>query len=109
MAKIYLASPYSHISEDVRQQRFEAACVAAGKLILDGHIVFSPIAHSHNIHAVGGLPGSWDFWKNIDISFIKWADQVNVLMLQGWEDSQGVWAEIDIAKTMDKPVYYIEP
>jgi hypothetical protein len=62
---IYLASPYSHPDPAVRQERYEAVCQAAAELISRGHIVFSPVAHSHTI-ATYGLPGDWEFWQRTD-------------------------------------------
>ena len=109
MVKIYLASPYSHVSGDIRQERYEAVCMAASKILKQGHIVFSPIAHSHNIHVVGGLPGGWDFWEKIDTAFIEWCDEFWVLMLPGWQDSRGIQAELSIAGRLGKAIRYLEP
>lgn len=74
-----------------------------------GHLVFSPISHTHPIALAGDLPKGWEFWKEYDISFIEWADEIQVLMLDGWEESTGVTAEIGIAHHENKPVVYLEP
>jgi hypothetical protein len=106
--KIYLASPYSHPAESIRHARFESACIAAGRLMRQGHIVFSPIAHSHHIHLLADLPGDWQFWEQFDRAFIAWADEVHILMLDGWQESHGVQAEISIAANMGKIIRYLE-
>jgi len=106
--KIYLASPYSHPSPIIRHTRFEAACIAAGRLMLQGDIVFSPIAHSHHIHLLADLPGDWQFWEKYDRAFIEWCDVVTVLMLDGWQESRGVQAEIAIAGKAGKRIVYLE-
>ena len=103
---IYLASPYSHPSLEVREQRFRDACRAAAKLMRSGHVVFSPIAHGHSIAAFG-LPTDWRFWEPLDREQVIRCDEVVVLTLDGWEASEGVQAEIRIAAELDKPVRYL--
>lgn len=103
---IYLASPYSHPDPAVRQQRFEAACRAAAAMIRQGQTVFSPIAHSHAICAFG-VPLDWRFWSRHDRRYLEACDEVVVLMLDGWQESVGVQAEIAIARELGKPVTYL--
>jgi nucleoside 2-deoxyribosyltransferase len=103
---VYLASPYSHPVTAVRQQRFEAACRAAAALIRHGHIVFSPIVHSHSM-ARHGLPLDWNFWERHDRRFLAACDELWVLPLDGWQHSRGVQAEIDIALALGKPVHFV--
>ena len=105
---VYLASPYSHPDLNVREERFRAACQAAADLMREGHLVFSPVAHTHPI-AQFGLPAEWAFWESQDRHFLERCDEAVVLTLDGWEDSAGVLAEIQIAKELDKPVRYLAP
>ena len=103
---IYLAAPYTSDDPTVRQQRFEANCQAAAELIHRGKIVFSPIAMTHNLCRYG-LPLNWEFWQQIDRRFLDLCDEVVVLMLDGWQQSVGVQAEIAIARELGKPVTYL--
>ena len=103
-----MASPYSHPDPAVREQRFRAACQAAVALLHAGRVVFSPIAHSHPL-AQHGLPGNWQFWERYDRAFLERCDEVVVLMLDGWQESVGVQAEIRIARELGKPVRYLAP
>ena len=105
---IYLASPYSHPDSAIREERFRAACLAAAQLMGAGNVVFSPIVHSHPI-ALHGLPTDWRFWECHDREHLVRCDEVVVLMLDGWQESEGVHAEIRIAKELSKPVWYLEP
>lgn len=110
MSFIYLASPYSHTSASVRQERFEAVCRAAAKLMLDGQVVFSPIAHSHSIEVLGmSAPMSGSFWKAQDVPMLRHADQLTVLMLDGWRESKGLEWEIETARTLLIPIFYLRP
>ena len=104
---IYLASPYSHPDPAIRDQRFRAVCRKAAELIEDGQVVFSPIAHTHPIAIYGNLRFDWDTWKPVDQMFLAVCDELVVLMLDGWVMSNGVLAEIDIAKNLGKPVRFL--
>ena len=105
---IYLASPYSHPDPAVRERRFRSACCAAAKLLHEGHAVFSPIVHGHPL-VEHGAPIDWAFWQRSDHEHLERCDEVVVLMLNGWETSAGVQAEIRMAGELCKPVSYIEP
>jgi len=93
---IYLASPYSHPDPRMREERFRVACQAAAKLMRNGEVVFSPIAHGHCI-AQHGLPTDWRFWERHDREQLMRCDEVVVLTMDGWRESEGVQAEIRIA------------
>lgn len=105
---IYLASPYSHPDPAIRQARFEAACRYAAVLMLDGEIVYSPIAHSHPIACLCDLPKDWGYWERSCRAMIGACDILLVLRLDGWEASVGVNAEIDIAMSLGLTLDYAE-
>jgi len=109
MKKVYLATPYSHMNPDVQQARFAAVNAVAARMMADGLLVFSPISHTHPIALAGNLPKGWDYWQQYDLTFIRWADEVHVLLLDGWAESVGVTAEIALAESLGKPVRYINP
>ena len=103
---IYLASPYSDSEVAVREQRFEAACAATAALIHAGHQVYSPIVHGHPL-THHRIPGDWTFWEPHARWHLERCDELVVLILDGWEQSKGVQAEIDRAKKLGKPVRYL--
>lgn len=106
---IYLASPYSHESSRVREQRFQFACQAAGKLMQQGFFIFSPIAMTHSICVENDLPFEFDFYQEFDHLMVDKCDAILVLKLRGWEGSKGVAAEIEYAVKTHKDVIYIDP
>ncbi len=106
---IYLASPYTHSDPAVMEARFIAACRAAGRLMAEGHQVFSPIAHTHPIAVQCELPRDWGFWKKYDETMIAHAHKLVVLVIDGWRESKGVAAEIAIAIGMGIPVESVLP
>lgn len=105
----YLATPYSHPDPEVVQERFKVACAAAARLIGNGEIVFSPIAHSHPIAQSASLPGNWEFWKRQDFRFLVGASRLLVVRAPGWEESVGVRKEIQLAKDLGIPVEFCDP
>ena len=105
---VYLASPYSHPSPEVRHQRFEAACNHAARMMRDGLFVFSPIAHTHPIALHGGLPLGFDYWREYDERMLSACDELQVLMLAGWKESVGVNAEIAMATARGMAITYVE-
>lgn len=106
--KIYLASPYSHPVKAVRADRFRAACKAAADIIKAGHICFSPIAHSHHIADYLENHNDSGYWLKQDLSFLdSWADELWVLMLDGWQESKGIAKEILHCEEIGIPVRYI--
>jgi hypothetical protein len=105
---IYLASPYSHLESAVREQRFHAACAASAALMRAGYKVFSPVIYGHPL-VQHGLPGDWSFWEPQARWHLERSDEVMVLMLDGWDTSQGVQAEIAIAEELGKVVWFRSP
>jgi len=103
---IYLASPYSHPDATVRQERYEAACTATAALLLEGEFVFSPIVHSHPL-TQHGLPSDWQFWERHARWHLERCDELVVLQLDGWQDSVGLCAEVELAAELGKPVRYV--
>lgn len=105
--KLYLACPYSNPDPQVLIDRFEMANKAAASLIAAGHIVFSPISHSHQISLHMGNSLDHTVWLAQDRAFLDWCDEIYVLMAPGWEQSKGVAWEIDYARKHGKAITYI--
>ena len=109
---IYLASPYTHQSIEVRNERFRAANRAAAKLIKQGHIVYSPITMTHPIDMLlaeeDGTLGS-KFWVDFDEAFMGFCSEIYVLKIAGWDTSSGVKREIEFFNNSGKPVTYLDP
>ncbi len=104
---IYIASPYTHELEQIRQARYEQVFRYTRRLTTQGAIAFSPIVYGHQF-ALAGFPGTVDFWRDFNESLLVKADYMHVLMLMGWKDSVGLAEEIDFANRFSIPVTYIE-
>ena len=104
---IYLASPYSHPDPAIRDQRYLAACRATVRLLLAGQTVFSPVVHGHPLVQLG-VSGDWRFWARHDEQYLRRCDHVMVLRVEGWKESEGVQAEIELATRLGIPVVYAQ-
>ena len=104
--KIYLACPYSHHVKAVRNDRFRIACRKAAELMQQGHIVFSPISHSHPIADYIENHTDHNFWMNQDLHFLEWCDELWILDIDdgAWMLSDGVKTEKNFAERLGKPV-----
>ncbi len=100
--KIYLACPYSDPDPEIREMRVRLANRAAADLMRRGHVVFSPISHSHAIASQCQLPMIWAFWEKQSHAFVEWCDELRILGLPGWRESRGVQAELALAATLGK-------
>jgi len=103
----YLATPYSHINNAIRERRFLMACEVAGFLLGNELHVYSPIAHTHPIAVHCDLPKGFDFWKSYDTAIIKRCTDIIVVMADGWKESMGVRSEIEIAQKLNLGVHYM--
>lgn len=99
--KIYLACPYSHKDPEVRAQRVEAVNKTAAELMMAGHLVFSPLSHSHPISKHCKVnPCDHDFWLRQDLWILRFCDEMHILCLDGWDESTGIKIEVEYAKTL---------
>jgi hypothetical protein len=104
----YLATPYSKHPAGVDAAHAEA-CAIAARLFKMGMLVYSPIAHTHAIAKTGGLDLGFEQWAAFDEAMIAASDGMVVAMMDGWQDSTGIAAEIVICKRLGKPVQYLDP
>tara|TARA_R110000868_G_scaffold4290_3_gene27258 strand:- start:2698 stop:3042 length:345 start_codon:yes stop_codon:yes gene_type:complete len=105
---IYIANPYSDKDDEVVEKRYEDTAKYTAKLVAEGHVAFSPIVYGHTLLNYATMPSDWEFWQNFCNSFLLKSDELHVYMLDGWDDSIGVKAEIELAKKHDMPVKYID-
>jgi len=106
---LYLACPYSHHSEQLIELRFHIITEIAANLMKDGHIVFSPITHSHLVNQHLKVKGTWEFWRHQDLAMLDRSDVLVVACLKGWEHSVGVSAELIAAKDLGLNIQYLDP
>jgi len=95
--------------ELVLENRFDKSSRAAGWLMNNEVVPFSPIVHCHPIAQRRDLPKTWDWWEMIDRTYLESSEGLIVVCDLGWEWSVGVQAEIKIAKELNLPIRYLLP
>lgn len=105
---IYLAGPYTHHNPEIREQRFADLTCAAHRLMIEGHVVFSPVTHGHTIAERHDTPIDFEWWEDQSLGMLRHASKMIVVMLHGWQESRGVAAEIRTAEILGIPVEYIK-
>jgi hypothetical protein len=105
---IYMASPHANIDPLVREDRYNRAMRALSQLLQEGHLVFSPIVHTHEMAKMYAWPNTFDYYRELDLAWLDRADEIWVLMLDGWDKSKGVTAEITRMAELGKPIWMLE-
>ena len=101
---IYLAGPYSYNPA----LAFEMHMQYTAFLLKEGHLIFSPILHNHQLAHTYDLPTDISFWHQYNKDMLLKCDELMVIaerML--WQESKGVQHEIKIAKEENMPISYI--
>lgn len=109
MGYIYLASPYSANTLQVRVNRFMAAQDATIWLLKNGHAVYSPIQVWHHIAELQQLPKDYEFWRNQNDAMLDGARIIGVLAIPGWRESQGLKFELERARKLDLDCWVLVP
>ena len=105
----YLASPYSHTSQYVKNRRHLEIDYIGGLLTLNDYFIVGPISMNApwaNLHS--DISGMWDFWEKFDKILIDRCDGLLVATMEGWKESVGVQAEIKYAKSLGKSILYLD-
>lgn len=106
---IYLASPYSHSNDDIREMNYKIVSNIAANMVSEGKVVLSPISYGHNLLNFCNMPSDWEFWYNFCVTFLLKCDELIVVKMPGWDISKGVLEEIEIAKNHNIKISFIEP
>lgn len=108
---VYLASPYSKLVDTIGlDEAARLVTVAAGALIEEGAVVFSPIAHGHAVATAYGFDKlDAGMWMAQCYPMVSACAACVVLKLDGWRESSGVAEEVHLFQSQGKPVIYVEP
>ena len=104
---VYLASPYSRASEELREERYLAARDCTTWMLRNRRWVYSPIVHCHDLARAGDLPNGFDYWQEYNKAMLIFARALYVLTIPGWRESDGVAWEIAFAKSEGILVRYV--
>lgn len=106
---IYIASPYSHPTQLVMEERVREAFKYAARLKEQGRICFSPVVYGHQFYLAGVRGHTHYDWLEFNERILEACSEVHVLMLHGYENSLGVAHEVQFAKDRKIPHLYVMP
>lgn len=108
---IYIASPFSHEDEEIRNKRVENVEKFVAYLqceyVYKGYIIFSPIVHSGHIskYMIDKKYHTFEFWiDEIDEYYLEITDELWVFQDTGWDISHGIIHEIKFAEKKGIPI-----
>jgi hypothetical protein len=108
--QVYLAGPYTgHESGDLDQAYHEINLLLLRLRAQKLFNLYSPIAHWHGAAIAGDLPTTHDVWKDDNEQKVAISNALLVAELPGWKSSHGVNWEIQLARHLQRPVYFINP
>jgi hypothetical protein len=104
----YLSNPYNG-SEEERNQRAKIAAETCGVLLRRGLHVWSPIVHNHAMVNIVefSLEERRSLILDFDFSLLKSAKAMILLEINGWKESFGVKAEIELCHQLSIPIKYL--
>lgn len=106
---VYLGSPYTKYPAGI-EAAFKDVSNLAARLVAEGFIIFSPIAHSHVLAEHSSLPTlDYNVWLGQDFEIIRRCDTMFLATMTGWEESYGMHKEIEHALALGKPIYTLDP
>jgi len=109
---IYLASPYRHPDPDMVRRRVKLTSFAVIKLAQRGFPIYSPVIHGHAIDMEGRrsrrpVPSD-QYWLDHGIEMLELCGEMWVLMLAGWQDSEGIKGELAACDKRRLNVLYLD-
>lgn len=113
----YLAGPYTPTKEGLTEEQVYAHLTvmyyehraALGALLNNKIWAYSPIVHSHDVNMKLKLPTDALFWSTFNHMMIDHSRGVVVVMMEDWNKSKGVRAEIEYARKTQKDIRFILP
>lgn len=109
MSFTYLATPYSHPNNAIKELRYLEAIVATKWLLKQRIWAYSPIVHCHHIAQSYSLPTDFAFWRDYNFAMLERSSRLLILVIDGWKESRGVTDEAKFAYTNNITVEFLVP
>ena len=104
---VYIAHPYLHRSNQVQAARIQLVKQYTEMLLEKDEVIpFAPIVMTRQFAMNGVQPKRG--WYEWDLQYLKRCDEMHLLCLPGWRDSEGVQLEITFCQDNEIPITYIE-
>jgi hypothetical protein len=107
---IYVASPFTHDDEAIKEYRKQINEKVCSHLIKLGYCAISPIVYGCTLIDKHWLTNDdFTYWESFCLTLLKKSDIMYVLRLDGWAKSMGVFNEINFAWDNSIPIMFIDP
>lgn len=103
---VFLASPYTSELHLVEATRYAFVRAAVAYLATAGITAISPVVYGHEVAHHHNIYGG-DFWHTWALPIIKNCTEGWILMISGWQESEGVARELDLLRVLDKPTKFV--
>ena len=100
----YLATPYS--KQRTHAQAYLDALAAQVRLLNVGLDVFCPVVYFHPA-SIRMRERPHSFWMARCMPFLMAADELLVVKMPGWENSEGIAEEMRLFKGLSKPIVHL--
>lgn len=104
----YLASPFTSKYPIEEHIRYSSILEVGHLLNLEGYVLIEPINQSYQKFITYKTPGDFKYWERHSKMLLKVSSGVIVAKIPGWSTSRGVKMEIEYAKELNYPIYYLE-
>ena len=105
---IYIASPYTHERQDIRNLRYRQVLQYTQLCMAKGEIVFSAVVYGHPFALDNTSAIYYNYWRPFNEHMILASAGVRVLKLSGYLSSRGVIGEAQFALENGIPVNQVE-
>lgn len=112
---IFVASPYSvehgtpEEKKEIREARYYSARKHCGNLASREIPCYSPIVHWHEVAKTYSLEKGAAFWKRFNLPHLLSSHKLQILTLPGWESSEGIQWEYNMATKHGIPTQETNP
>lgn len=104
---IYISAPYTHKDISVIDNRMTRVTKYSAHLLLNGEHIICPLTMGHAFSYKKQMPNSQEFWMKWCYALLSKCDVMHVLLIPGWEISDGVQKEIKYCEENNIKIIYV--
>lgn len=104
----YLAAPYYHADPEIPKQRMITFYQIDAALSAQGLMLVSPL-YKVETAKHGEIPDTFNFWERYCYEMLAVCGEMIIILMDGWNKSSGVKAEIKYCQEHQIPIRYYDP
>lgn len=110
MSVVFISNPSKSTVENGKLSEKFLQNFATYHRIFPEFVFISPMVNGYSVLPyLQNTDGTWKTWGKYCEKMMKACDEVWVMQFDGWDTSEGVTAEIALAKSMGKKLVYMRP